>query len=158
MYQKEFRYHPIKTESCKRPKRRLDTSHLDDEKAPRFLDTQNKIDFLNWAGKSYVPSMKPQEKSVATNLPFEATSIYKSDFDPKVTTQTPIFVRESSYPNFGCVSMIMKSNYSTEFSEKKGGGCEINCKPKHFDANLCKLFKGTTEYKREFIQSRKLDS
>jgi hypothetical protein len=66
---------------------------MEEDKAPRFLDTQNKIDFLNWAGKSYVPSMKPHEKSGVTNLPFEATTIYKTDFEPKTTTQTPIFVR-----------------------------------------------------------------
>jgi hypothetical protein len=57
--------------------------------------------------------MKPQEKLGVTNLPFEATSIYKSDFEPKTTTQTPIFVRQTSYPNFSCVNMMMKSNYAT---------------------------------------------
>jgi hypothetical protein len=88
--------------------------------------------------------MKPHEKSGVTNLPFEATTVYKSDFERKTTNQTPMFVPESSYPNFSCVSMLMKSNYSCEYSEKKGDGREINCKPRHFDANLCKLFKGTT--------------
>lgn len=34
------------------------------------METQNKTDFLNWAGKNYVPSMKPAEKPAVTNLPF----------------------------------------------------------------------------------------
>lgn len=116
------------------------------------MDTQNKVDFLNWAGKSYVPSMKPQDKPAVTNLPFEACSVYKTDFDSKAPIHTAVVVRPCSYPNFSCVVSQMRSNYSIEFSEKKVEN-EANCKPKHFDSGLCKLFKGTTEYKREFAQS-----
>lgn len=50
--------------------------------------------------------------------------------------------------------MLMRSNYSREF-EAKNVNAESSCKPKHFDANLCKQFKGTTEYKREFITCKK---
>ena len=35
---------------------------------------------------------------------------------------------------------------------------EMNCKPKYFEATLCKFFKGTTEYKREFIKTHKVES
>jgi hypothetical protein len=48
---------------------------------------------LNWAGKNYIPSMKPQEKSAATNLAFGAKSTYMGDFDGKKGTKTPIHIR-----------------------------------------------------------------
>ena len=50
--------------------------------------------------------------------------------------------------------MLMRSNYSREF-EAKNAGTEASCKPRHFEANLCKQFKGTTEYKREFVSCKK---
>lgn len=156
-YQRDFKYFPLRTESCSRLRKRLDTSVGEEDKAPRFLETQNKIDFLNWAGKSYVPSMKPQDRPATTNLPFEGCSVYKADFDSKTHTPTPVVVRPCSYPNFSCVGSQMRSNYSIEFAEKKSE-CEANCKPRHFDSGLCKLFKGTTEYKREFAHSPIPDS
>ena len=78
-YQKEYRYQPVRTEHC-RIKKRVETATDAEDSAPRFMETQNKSDFLNWAGKNYVPSMKPAEKPAATNLPFEGTTVYKSDF------------------------------------------------------------------------------
>jgi len=58
MYQKEFKFHLVKGESSRKFKKRVETA-TDDADVPRFFDTQNRTDFLNWAGKNYVPSMKP---------------------------------------------------------------------------------------------------
>lgn len=153
-YQKEFKYHPVRTESHRVLKKRLETAS-DDAEIPRFLETQNKMDFLNWAGKNYVPSMRPEHKPAVTNAPFTATSIYRADFEGKSVAQTPLFLRESSFPKFGNFSMVLKTNYSSEFSSKPVGGGEIDCKPRYFEAGLCKQFKGTTEYKREFMKGKR---
>lgn len=91
-YQKEYRYHPIKADPKKKLKRHVEKS-VNDQDVPRFFDTQNKTDFLNWAGKNYVPSMKPEHKSAVTNCPFEGTSMYKSDFEGKSSAPTPMFIR-----------------------------------------------------------------
>jgi hypothetical protein len=98
--------------SCRRLKKRVDTVN-DDDKIPGFYETHNKSEFLNWAGKNYVPSMKPSERSAVTNLPFEATSSYRTDFEGKSAPPTPLCLRESSFPKFGNISMMMKSNYSS---------------------------------------------
>ena len=94
--------------------------------------------------------MKPQHKSAATNLPFEAKSVYKADFEGKSIAPTPLFVRQPSFPKFGSSSQIIKSNYSNQFTSKKRELVEIDCRPKHTQANFCKHLKGTTEYKRQF--------
>ena len=70
--------------------------------------------------------------------------------------QTPIFLQKNSFPKFGSTSMVLKSNYGSEFSEKKSGNVEM-CKPKYFEATMCKQFKGSTEYNREFIKTRKAE-
>jgi len=51
------------------------------------------MDFLNWAGKNYVPSMKPEQRPAVTHATFGASSVYKTDFEGKKTAQTPIFIR-----------------------------------------------------------------
>jgi len=61
---------------------------------PRFFDTQNKVDFLNWGGKNYLPSMKPEEKPATTKFPFEASTVYKKDFQHRITKNTPTYVRD----------------------------------------------------------------
>lgn len=93
--------------------------------------------------------MRPPEKSAVTNLPFEATSVYRMEFEGKAFLPTPSFARQSSFPRFGLVPAVMRTNYSSEFCNKRGQ-MEISCKPKHADATLCKQFKGMTEYKRQF--------
>lgn len=113
------------------------------------MDTQNRIDYLNWGGKNCVASMRPPEKSAATNLPFDASSVYRMEFGGKVVDPTPSFARQSSFPRFGLVATAMRTNYSSEFCSKRGQ-METSCKPRHADANICKQFKGTTEYKRQF--------
>lgn len=67
---------------------------------------------------------------------------------------TPLFIREPSLLKFGCSSSMMKTSYNDEYSMKKSGGIEIDCRPRYFQATLCKRFKGTTEYKREFSKCR----
>ena len=99
--------------------------------------------------------MKPPQKTAVTHLPFEAVSTYKNDFNGKDTNPTPIFVREPSFPKFGNAPLMMKTNYAADFGAKKMAPNEIDCRPKHQDATLCKQFRGNTEYKREFIPSKK---
>jgi hypothetical protein len=69
-YQQDFQPPSIvRAHSCRRLKKRPERS-LDDEGVPRFMETQNKTDFLNWGGQNCVASMRPPEKSAVTNLPF----------------------------------------------------------------------------------------
>jgi hypothetical protein len=56
--------------------------------------------------------MKPEQKPAITYAPFDARSVYKSDFEGKSTVPIPLFVRDSSFPKFGCSSQIMKSSYN----------------------------------------------
>lgn len=51
---------------CRRKEAKLNS----DDDVPRFFDTQNKVDFLNWGGKNYVPSMKPTYKPAISNCSF----------------------------------------------------------------------------------------
>ena len=91
-------------------------------------------------------------------MPFKAVSTYKNDFNGKDTNPMPIFVREPSFPKFGNAPLMMKTNYAADFGIKNIIPNEIDCHPKHQDTNLCKRFKGTTEYKREFVSSNKEES
>lgn len=50
----------------------------------------------------------------------------------------------------------MKTSYNDDYTQKMSGVNEIDCRPKYFQASLCKRFKGTTEYKREFLKNRKV--
>jgi hypothetical protein len=157
MYQSDFKGHAIiKGSSQKRFKQRMETLENEHEGAPRFFDTQNKLDFLNWAGKNYVPSMKPEQRPAVTQAPFCGTTVYKSDFEGRSSGPTPIFIREPAIMKFGCSSSLMKTSYNDDYSHKKTDGPEIDCKPRHVDATLCKLFKGSTEYKRQYIKGRKV--
>ena len=63
--------------------------------------------------------MKPEPKSAAINLPFEAKSIYQSDFKGKSHLPTPLFVRKSSFPKFSSLAQMMKSSYSNDFISKR---------------------------------------
>jgi hypothetical protein len=65
----------------------------DEEEAPRFMDTQNNCFFLNWGGKNYVPSMKPEAKPAVTNIPFEGTSVYNNDFQGKYVQAAKKYIR-----------------------------------------------------------------
>lgn len=89
MYQREFKspLHPEK----RKLKKRFET-HAEEMEVPRFLKTMNANDFLNWGAQNSVPSMKPSYKSAVTQVPFSATSVYKTDFEGKTVTQTPIFM------------------------------------------------------------------
>ena len=49
----------------------------------------------------------------------------------------------------------MKTSYNEDFVLKRAEEQEIDCRPKHIEANLCKKFKGSTEYKRQYIKLRK---
>ena len=49
----------------------------------------------------------------------------------------------------------MKTSYNNEFSLKKKDGPEIDCKPKEQEATICKKFRGSTEYKRQYIKTKK---
>jgi hypothetical protein len=119
-YQKDFKKHTIsRTQSCRRLNKPSERRE-DDKGVPRFLETQNRTDFLNWAGKNCVASMKPAERSAVTNLPFEATSVYRAEFEGKSVPLTPSLARQSSFPRFGLVSAVMRSNYSREFCPKQG--------------------------------------
>ena len=153
MYQSDFKAFPA-GKNKKRTQRRYDTLESDDD-APRFFDTQNKLEYLNWAGKNFVPSMKPHERSAITHAQFDATSTYKGDFEGRRAAKTPIYVREPSIVKFGCASSLMRTSYNNDFSSKKQEGPEINCKPAHQEATTCKRFKGSTEYNRQYIKTRK---
>ncbi len=151
-YQQEFQKHSIlRAQSCRRLKKKQEEALEEHDGVPRFMETQNRTDFLNWGGQNYVASMRPPEKSAVTNLPFEATSVYRAEFAGKTVAPTPSFARQSSFPRFGLVQAAMRTNYASEFCSKRGE-MESSCKPKHADATLCKQFKGTTEYKRQFQQ------
>lgn len=93
MYQSDFKHHPITTDPHRKLKKRLATTVNEDDEAPRFLETQNRLDFLNWAGKNYVPSMKPEQSPAVTIAPFDGKSVYKSDFEGKTVSPTALFVR-----------------------------------------------------------------
>ena len=155
MYQSDFKF--PKGYVTKKSRRRYDTSD-EHEDIPRFFETQNKLDFLNWGGKNFVPSMKPKEKPAITNAQFTASSIYKSDFEGRASTSSPFVTREAGLMKFGCASSMMKTNYHDEFSMKRTSGPEIDCKPAHVEATICKKFKGSTEYKRQYIKNKKDDS
>jgi hypothetical protein len=116
MYQKEFKspLHPEKRKSSKQLQ-----NHTEDFEIPRFMKTMNANDFLNWGTQNSVPSMKPSYKSAVTQVPFSATSVYKTDFEGKTVAQTPIFLPYDSFPKAGNASMVLKSNYGSEFSDKK---------------------------------------
>lgn len=88
--------------------------------------------------------MKPEQRPAVTHTPFEAKSMYKTDYDGKSVSPTPLFIREPSLLKFGCSSPMMKTSYKDDYSHKKSGVNEIDCKPKHYEATLCKRFKGTT--------------
>ena len=153
MYQSDFKASPgFKTK--KRSQKRYETLDCEND-APRFFDTQNNLEYLNWAGKNFVPSMKPQERSAVTFAQFDATSTYKGDFEGKKATKTPIYVREPSIVKFGCSSPLMKTSYNNDYASKKQEGPEINCKPAHQEATICKRFKGNTEYNRQYIKNKK---
>jgi len=53
---------------------------------------------------------------------------------------------------------MMKTSYKDDYSHKKHEAEEIDCKPRYFEATLCKRFKGSTEYKRQYIRGRKDES
>ena len=80
MYQSDFKFHPQRVKKTQKIKRKFDTLGDEDDNVPRFFETQNKFDFLNWAGKNSVPSMKPEYRPAITNVPLSGSSTYKSDF------------------------------------------------------------------------------
>lgn len=65
----------------------------EEDPAPRFMDTQNNCFYLNWGGKNYVPSMKPEAKPAVTNLPFEGMTIYHNDFQGKYVPPAKKYIR-----------------------------------------------------------------
>jgi hypothetical protein len=57
--------------------------------------------------------MKPDSKPTTTPFPFEAASVYKTDFNGKQSHPQSIFIRESTFPKFPNMSMVKQSNYAT---------------------------------------------
>ena len=74
--------------------------------------------------------MKPQSKPAVTNAQFQASTVYKADFEGKSASKTPLFRRDPAIGKFGCASPNMKTSYNNEFSMKKKDSPEIDCKPK----------------------------
>jgi hypothetical protein len=67
---------------------RVNWDHLDDTDGPRFMETQYKHNFQNWGADSYMPNMAPKRTAAGTNLPFQAISVYASDFASKPGKRT----------------------------------------------------------------------
>ena len=67
--------------------------------------------------------MKPEQKPAITQAIFGGTSVYKSDFEGKRASQTPLFIREPSIVKFGCSSPpMMKTSYNDDYFVKKSEG------------------------------------
>lgn len=58
--------------------------------APTFLDTHNNFQYRNWGTGSVMPSMKPSPKVSTTDIPFNASSMYRTDFHDMVLPKTQI--------------------------------------------------------------------
>ena len=56
--------------------------------------------------------MKPQARPAVTHAQFGATSVYKSDFEGKSASKTPLYIREPAIMKFGCASPLMKTSYN----------------------------------------------
>jgi hypothetical protein len=47
------------------------------------METQYRHNYQNWGADGFMPNMAPKRIAATTNLPFQAVSIYASDFAKK---------------------------------------------------------------------------
>lgn len=76
-----------------------------------------------------MPSMKPSPKVSTTDIPFNASSMYRTDFHDMVLPKTQIVSFEQKFPHN--VDLWMgKSSYGSDFDIKKVRGPEKPYKPR----------------------------
>lgn len=86
--------------------------------APSFLDTQNSLQYRNWGTGAVMPSMKPSPKVATTDIPFKASSMYRSDFHTVTLPKTKIITHLETYPQ-NIDLWMNNSSYCDNFNKKK---------------------------------------
>jgi hypothetical protein len=89
LFQNEFKkFEEIKLQEKRKPKFKEMLKRSITNNAPSFLDTHNSLQYRNWGTGSVMPSMKPKPQAATTDLPFKASSMYRSDFHTVILPKT----------------------------------------------------------------------
>ena len=142
-------------------KKRKDQEKSTDPKAPSFFETHYYHNYLNWGSNDEVPSMKPQAKPAVTNIPFQANSIYRTEFSAKAlrnekkNSTLPVKPKEvKKQKKSYCSKILFTTTHKDEFKTKSFFKDE-SFKPEIKTTNSGISFHGRTEYQGKFNGQKK---